>query len=92
MKLIVLLGLIVLGVFLVTIVVFFLLIARNLKSIAAAVARATSLAEAVEEQGGPPLTAPPPRRTMKEIFSVLPALLKRADTLKGPGLSRKEQN
>jgi hypothetical protein len=76
--LVVVLGLV--GVFLAVILVLFLLIARNLKSMASAVARATSLVEAVEERDRPSLT--PPKRSMKEIFAVLPSLLRRADTLR----------
>jgi hypothetical protein len=84
MKLILLLALLVFGVLLLTVLVFFLLIARNLKAIAAAIARASSLAEAVEQHGGPPVPAAPrPRPTMREIFAVLPSVLKRADRLRG---------
>jgi hypothetical protein len=78
--LLVVLGL--LGVFLAIIMVLFLLVGRNLKAMAAAVAHATSLAEKVEEQAGPPLVKAAPKRSMKEIFSVLPSLLRRADTLR----------
>lgn len=81
MKLILLVVLGLLGVFLAVIMVLFLLIARNLKSMASAVAQATSLVERFEELGTPSLT-PPPKRSMKEIFSVLPSLLRRADSLR----------
>jgi hypothetical protein len=61
--------------------VLFLIIARNLKAMASAVEHATTLVETVEKQGGLPLAPPSRKRTMKEIFSVLPSLLKRADSL-----------
>ena len=82
MKMVILVALALLGLFLVVILVLFLLIARNLKTMAAAVAQATALAETVEQEGGSPKLTPPPKRTMKEIFAVLPSLLKRADNLK----------
>ena len=85
MQLIIIAGLGLLAVFLVVIIVFFLLIARNLKTIAAAVEHASSLAQAAGQTGGPPLTGPPTKRSMKEIFSVLPGLLKRADHLRPKG-------
>lgn len=69
-----------LGLFLLVLLVLFLIIARNLKSMVSAVERATNLAQTVESQGGLPLK-PVRKRTMREIFSVLPSLLKRADTL-----------
>ncbi|HYR62879.1 MAG TPA: hypothetical protein VET24_09670 [Actinomycetota bacterium] len=81
MNLILIFGLGLLGVFLAIVMVLFLVIARNLKSMAAAVEQATNLVQTVESQGGIPITPPPRKRTMKEIFSVLPSLLKRADTL-----------
>jgi hypothetical protein len=37
--------------------------------------------QTVESQGGLPIAPPPRKRSMKEIFSVLPSLLKRADSL-----------
>lgn len=70
-----------LGLFLVVVLVLFLIIARNLKSMVKAVEQATNLAETVESQGGLPLRGPVRKRTMKEVFAVLPSLLKRADTL-----------
>lgn len=70
-----------LGLFLLVVLVLFLIIARNLKSMVSAVERATNLAQSVESQGGLPLNQPVRKRTMKEIFAVLPSLLKRADTL-----------
>lgn len=81
MNLFLVLGLGLLGLFLLVIMVLFLLIARNLKAMASAVDRATTLVQRVEQQGGLPIMPPPRKRTMKEIFSVLPSLLKRADTL-----------
>jgi hypothetical protein len=82
MNMIVVVALALLGFFLIVILVLFLLIARNLKSMAAAVARATALAETVERQGTGPALTPAPKRSMKEIFAALPSLLKRADNLK----------
>jgi hypothetical protein len=70
-----------LGLFLLVVLFLFLIIARNLKSMVKAVERATSLAETVESQGGLQLRGPARKRTMKEVFAVLPSLLKRADTL-----------
>ena len=70
-----------LGLFLLVVLVLFLIIARNLKSMVSAVERATNLAQSVESQGGLPLSRPVRKRTMKEVFAVLPSLLKRADTL-----------
>lgn len=81
MNMIVVVALGLLGLFLVVILVLVLLVARNLKSMAAAVARATALAETVEQGSGPKLT-PVPKRSLKEIFAALPSLLKRADNLK----------
>jgi hypothetical protein len=81
MNMILILGLGLLALFLAIIMVLFLVIARNLKAMAAAVERATTLARTVENQGGLPIAVPPRKRTMKEIFSVLPSLLKRADSL-----------
>lgn len=81
MNLFLILALGLLGLFLLTVMVLLLLIARNLKAMAAAVGRATTLVQTVEQQGGLPLSPPPRKRSMKEIFSVLPSLLKRADTL-----------
>lgn len=81
MNTILIFGLGLLGVFLAIVLVLFLIIARNLKAMASAVERASSLVQTVEEQGGLPLKAPPPKRSMKEIFSALPSLLKRAETL-----------
>lgn len=78
--LVVVLGLV--GVFLLVIMVLFLLVGRNLKEMAAAVAQATALAERVEEANGSPIMKPAPKRTLKEIFSVLPSLIRRADTLR----------
>lgn len=82
MNMIVVVALALLGLFLIVIMVLFLLIARNLKSMAAAVSRATALAETVERQGTGPSLTPPPKRSLREIFAALPSLLKRADTLK----------
>ena len=80
MNMILILGLGLLALFLTILMVLFLVIARNLKTMAAAVEHARELVKTVENQGG--LLAPPARkRTMKEIFSVLPSLLKRADSL-----------
>ena len=81
MNMILILGLGLLALFLTILMVLFLVIARNLKAMAAAVEHATTLARTVEHQGGLPIAAPPRKRTMKEIFSVLPTLLKRADSL-----------
>jgi len=81
MSTILVLGLALLAVFLTILMVLFLVIARNLKAMAAAVEQATALAQTVENQGGLPIAPPARKRTMKEIFSVLPSLLKRADTL-----------
>jgi hypothetical protein len=81
MNMILILGLGLLALFLAILMVLFLVIARNLKAMAAAVEHATTLARTVENQGGVPIAAPPRKRTMKEIFSVLPSLLKRADSL-----------
>ena len=81
MNMILILGLGLLALFLTILMVLFLVIARNLKAMAAAVEQATTLVQTVENQGGLPIPAAPRRRTMKEIFSVLPSLLKRADTL-----------
>jgi len=81
MNMILILGLGLLALFLTILMVLFLVIARNLKAMVAAVEHATTLARTVENQGGVPIAAPPRKRTMKEIFSVLPSLLKRADSL-----------
>ena len=81
MNMILILGLGLLALFLTIIMVLFLIIARNLKAMAAAVEHATTLARTVENQGGLPIAAPPRKRSMKEIFSVLPSLMKRADSL-----------
>jgi hypothetical protein len=81
MNMILILGLALLALFLTILMVLFLVIARNLKAMAAAVEHATMLAQTVEKQGGLPMAVPPRKRTMKEIFSVLPSLLKRADSL-----------
>ena len=74
-------GLGLLALFLTILMVLFLIIARNLKAMAAAVEHATELVQTVENQGGLPLAPPARKRTMKEIFSALPSLLKRADSL-----------
>jgi hypothetical protein len=81
MNMFLVIGLGLLAVFLVIVLVLFLVIARNLKAMAAAVDQATSLVQTVEGQGGVPIAPPPRKRTMKEVFSVLPSLLKRAGTL-----------
>ena len=81
MNMILILGLGLLALFLAILMVLFLVIARNLKAMAAAVEHATTLVQTVEKQGGLPRAAPARKRTMKEIFSVLPSLLKRADSL-----------
>jgi hypothetical protein len=81
MNMILILGLGLLAIFLTILMVLFLIIARNLKSMAAAVEQATTLVQTVENQGGLPIAPPARKRTMKEMFSVLPSLLKRADTL-----------
>ena len=81
MNMILILGLGLLALFLTILMVLFLVIARNLKAMAAAVEQATTLARTVENQGGLPIATPLRKRTMKEIFSVLPSLLKRADSL-----------
>jgi hypothetical protein len=81
MNTILVLGLGLLAIFLTVLMVLFLVIARNLKAMAAAVEQATTLVQAVEDKGGLPIAPPPRKRPMKEIFSVLPSLLKRADTL-----------
>ena len=81
MNMILILGLGLLALFLTILMVLFLIIARNLKAMAAAVEHARTLVETVEKQGGLPLAPPAHKRTMKEVFSVLPSLLKRADTL-----------
>ena len=81
MSTILVLGLALLAVFLTILMVLFLVIARNLKAMAAAVEQATALAQTVENRGGLPIAPAARKRTMKEIFSVLPSLLKRADTL-----------
>lgn len=85
MQTIVVFALALVGIFLVVIMVLTLLVARNLKAMAAAVAQASALVEAVEGQGGLPLAQPRPttRYSMKEIFAALPSLLKRADSLRG---------
>jgi hypothetical protein len=81
MNLILIVGLGLLAVFLTILMVLFLIIARNLRAMASAVEHATELVQTVENQGGLPLAPPVRKRTMKEIFSVLPSLLKRADSL-----------
>ncbi|GAC1367296.1 MAG: hypothetical protein NVSMB32_12200 [Actinomycetota bacterium] len=81
---IIVIALAVVGIVLAVIMVLTILVARNLKAMAAAVAQASALAETIESQSGSPLkpAAPPPRHTMKEIFAALPSLLKRADSLR----------
>ena len=81
MNMILTIGLGLLALFLTILMVLFLIIARNLKAMAAAVEHATELVQTVENQGGLPLAPPARKRTMKEIFSALPSLLKRADSL-----------
>ena len=81
MSTVLIVGLALLGLFLAVVLVLFLIIARNLKSMVSAVERASALAQTVEKQGGVPLSRPSRKRTMKEIFSVLPSLLKRAEPL-----------
>ncbi len=81
MNMILILALGLVALFLTILMVLFLIVARNLKAMAAAVEHATELVQTVEHQGGLPLAPLPRRRTMKEIFSVLPSLLKRADSL-----------
>jgi hypothetical protein len=80
MKLILVIVLGILAVVLVLVMTLLLVIGRNLKSMAAAVAQVSSLAERVEQEGKPSFS-PPPKRSLKEIFAVLPSLLKRADSL-----------
>lgn len=82
MSTILILGLGLLAIFLTVLMVLFLVIARNLKAMAAAVEQATTLVKTVENQGGLPIVPQPRKRpSMKEVFSVLPGLLKRADSL-----------
>lgn len=89
MQTIVVFALALVGIFLAVIMVLTLLVARNLKAMAAAVAQASALVEAVEGQGGLPIAPPRPttRYSMKEIFAALPSLLKRADSLRGTDAS-----
>ena len=84
MQTIVVFALALVGIFLAVIMVLTILVARNLKAMAAAVAQASALVEAVEGQGGLPMAPARPfmRHGMKEIFAALPSLLKRADSLR----------
>ena len=83
MQTIVLVALALVGLFLVVIMVLTILVARNLKAMAAAVAQASALAEAVEGRGGLPRPQRPPvRHSLKEVFSALPSLLRKADALR----------
>ncbi|GAC1366063.1 MAG: hypothetical protein NVSMB32_10090 [Actinomycetota bacterium] len=88
MQTIAVLALVLVGIFLAVILVLTILVARNLRAVAIAVAQASDLVEAVEGQGGLPLTKPftPTRHSMKEIFAALPSLLRRADTLRSDQL------
>ncbi|HLI56037.1 MAG TPA: hypothetical protein VKY26_03285 [Actinomycetota bacterium] len=82
MKLILVVVLALVGLFLIVIFSLLLLIGRNLKSMANAIAQVSQLAERVEAEGTPTIAPTPrPKPTMKEIFAVLPSLLKRANTL-----------
>lgn len=91
MKLILVVVLALVGLFLVVIFGLLLLIGRNLKSLANAVGQVSQLAERVEAEGTPRIPAAPrPKPTMKEIFSVLPSLLKRANTL--PEVTSKDKH
>lgn len=82
MKLILVVVLALGGLFLIVIFGLLLLIGRNLKSLASAIGQVSQLAERVEAEGTPRIaSAPRPKPTLKEIFAVLPSLLKRANTL-----------
>lgn len=70
-----------LGLFLAIVLILLIVIGKNLKSMAALVSRASALAESVSSEGQPQI-APPSKRSMKEIFAVLPSLIKKADALK----------
>lgn len=71
-----------LGLFLAIVLILLMVIGRNLRSMAALVSRASELAENVSAEGQPQLLGPQPKRSMKEIFAVLPSLIKKADALK----------
>ncbi|MGH2719929.1 MAG: hypothetical protein ACRDJU_15320 [Actinomycetota bacterium] len=94
MKLILVVVLALVGLFLFVIFALLLLIGRNLKSLASAVGQVSQLAQRVEAEGKPSIAsspaAPRPKPTMKEIFAVLPSLLKRANTL--PAVPPREQS
>lgn len=87
MQTIAVLALVLVGIFLAVILVLTILVARNLRAVATAVAEASNLVEIVE--GGGPTTSKPfvaTRHSMKEVFAALPSLLRRADTLRSTQL------
>ena len=81
MEVVLLVALGLLALFLAVVLILLMVIGKNLKSMAALVSRASELAETVSAEGQPQL-GPQPKRSMKEIFAVLPSLIKKADALK----------